>query len=1307
MSYTEQQIDQIFQQLGMLPQPKKFGAYTGSGAVEGLYTGKGAYSPTSVSQIPMQYREHLKTDPAALNQTGFWEQFWWGITSPITGTLHKLDPQKFAQFETTEPTNIKGMLGRMAGSIAGWGALFTGLALPMIGAPLTVASTAVASGIVAAGKGIGIGVGAKLASAVATGAVTSALASAHHAWLEDKPIGPEVLKWTAFGGAMGAGGYAASKALHKLRVTQPDALELLKEQLFNKKPLLNAADQADFTTLKWITTATKSKSSAIASDIVRGAPPVKVDIGDDILATLTKTQKASYTKINSATTFGEQVDQLRIFSDSLRKGFDGFKKKHNITSVADLLNSDNKTALEYAKRFETLDDLKRISTEHLRGILTGDVALPPISSIHGTKTSNFLWSEVKRAVKQDPTNINERDFMYHPKLQEVFAKYKTNSGESYQHFGRAVWPKELQNEYDNIVKTIGHAKIYWYGETAFPIPDGVSKANLANWITSQTKAPISPGFSPTTIGEIYSAGRPLGFITKNFFPLRYGIGKTPADVLRRQVTAHQKFVDNRAGAPVLKWINEDLGISKSNTKEARRQGELIQRVLELDYTPETNMLYDQAGNSAIWGMFGATKKVKEETVKTIAKTLELPPNAVKKAMDDAMMRLSQKSGFGKKGNLSFVEFLERLNVTPEQYVGSWLKQQKLYYSAIKPTDAAAKLFGLENAKQLKVAYQMRRAYNNLFEEAGLDAMMYQVGYMPHFKQMDGQNVTKLLANFEKIGTDKKYLEGITWMNALHRTAPDGVYTYETDAFKAFTRYVTGFSKQKHYGETFENLNKYVKEAKYSSNRVDLLRKVEQHLKGVPSEFEVRLDEAVHNFGTALNWKGWNDAWGPKPTREMASVLAELQVMGGLGFNPFTAAKNLTQKMLAFSSITDDGNPMHGMMWFMKAQAFKRTPEGKRWLAFNKIVDNRIMHEGYSAHHSAIGNVFRKMGIPDPLMGAGKSVKEKSMAMFRAADISNVNDTFMAKLMYATSQGTDFTAAVNKAIQTTMATQFMYGFDSPLLYKSTGILGPVGRAVGVFTSWPLNWAHLMVTQGTSGEGQRALASVVTMAIGAEILSLSKFSFNSIHPAETASGILPIAVLESEQNLPMLARTAATALTAFRALKEGDHDTVDQALTNFKQRMWLLVPAGTMAKRTLEVIDLAQNEWRKTDRKGRLSYETNPQEAIRSWFGPTLEAQLRWDDYHKVKQMDYAYRDMRRKAINAFVEGDLEKFQLLQEQLVINFGEWIQPMDIKQELSLREKTARERQLQTLPTTIREPFLNRVETRYLDKLNYAINR
>lgn len=667
----------------------------------------------------------------------------------------------------------------------------------------------------------------------------------------------------------------------------------------------------------------------------------------------------------------------------------------------------------------------------------------------------------------------------------------------------------------------------------------------------------------------------------------------------------------------------------------------------------------------------------EASIASIAKELNLPVSRVKAVFDKATPEMLQN--------------IRNSSITEDYYLSNALMREMQYKAGTLKIDSdaakeAAKMFGLHDTKELKGMYKYIRHLDTLFEESGLSFDQYTTGYLPHYKtNLKGKVSAEVEAYFQKRGHNIKDVKGYFWANEM--TRENSLVDYEQNIFNAFPRYVSGLSKKIHYDEHIQNWTKTFKEVGMSDSRWQAFKDLRDHLVGVPSQFEQEADKLIHGFASTLGDQ-MKKAVGGKPTIEMSAILAELQIMGGLGYNPFTAVKNLTQKGLMLSEITDNGNWFEGLKWLFKGRAIRNTPEGKALLMHERIHTSRQFLEGMEMQQGAISRWLERMGVSPKVYQGVDKFRDWGMAFFKWSDSDNIKDTFLAKALYLMEEkGAPLVDATNIAQTTTMATQFMYGFDSPLLYKSA-----IGRQLGMFMSWPLNWAHLLWEQAvTKGEAHRAITTLGLFAIGSEVLSLTGLNFRSIHPVNTARGILPWAMLvEGEDQYPLALRSAAALKDYGVALAGGDPIAIDAAFDNLKRRLTPMVPAGIVTQRALNFVDIARNEWRSFDKRGRLKYETTPLEAGLGLFGPTTDTMRRVEEWQQVSKMDAYYRRMRQMAIEAYIDGDYSTFERWQEQLVANFGKWVEPQDIRQELELRGMTARERQLIGLPTSVREPFL-----------------
>lgn len=1031
--------------------------------------------------------------------------------------------------------------------------------------------------------------------------------------------------------------------------------------------------------------------------IIRKADPVKLDVSHPNAAGLTVKQMETFKGISEAKTLGEQFDGLRKLSQLVNSNLKSQYKKYGVTNIKDLYRkmydeSLNMTPMKKAKHMEKFFDYeKRLNavqdatwniSDHISKAAQGDrsIALPPLSSIKDP----FKSKQIKKLIVNEFEKgevVHANNLQLHPKLREFLKMWGGKENKSYTN--TSFMPRTMKKEWDTLVKQIKDAgdapQLYHYGIDTFPVPAEITAKQIPAWLANQADMPQVGGHLPISIQEALKLERDIMPIFGRFLtPIRHALGNSFANTTRKRVEMHNKFVD-KGKSKLEKWMGE-LNVRKKDLSEA---GERIGSAME-GKIPETQKatLLKQAAN------FANLDKLPQEgkALQALARKSRLTVKQLKNIH-------TQVSRFADDSEAQKV--LKHFGTRREDIAAYHILAEKLKgYPKMKDTTkkAMVDLFGLKNEKELKVMYEMRKEFDSIFKEAGLDWDRYIVNYLPHFKQSANRSYNEMMKSLKDLGLPEAKIKRYLWINEMPREGTS--LRYEQNAFNAMAKYISGYSKQKHYDDLFETWNKVFKSQNVGKQRLELFEDLKSWMVGKPSSAEQQLDALIYRFGDTLNKSGWDTSkWGERPTAEMSSFLAELQYMGGIGFNPFTAAKNLTQKGLALANITDDGNPLHGLKWMMKARNFKKTAEGKLLMQNNNIIHSRQFMEGLDAQHSAITRFLDKRGAPDAWLKASDKVRDKAFAMFRKSDISNVEDTWMAKFLYLTQQkGAPMVDAINLSTSTTMATQFMYGFDSPMLYK-----GPIGRQLGVFTSWPINWAHLMMEQGGSGELQRAITSIGVMAVGAEMLSLTGMNFLSVHPVNTVRGLLPLSLAEGQDRWPIALRTGAAIQAQMRALADGDPQAVDLAFQNLKNRMRPLIPMGVVSGRILDSIDLARNDWNKIDERGRTIYEGDISQGIRGALGPTMEAHKRMEDWRKISKDEGAYRKMRRDAIDAFLENDFQTFERLQEQLVINFGTWVEPQDIVQEEELRSVTSRERQLRSMPGSYREPFLERSGSLY----------
>jgi len=1340
---TQQNIEQVFGQLGLSPQhgrqplfapqqqgmPQFYGQEldpfafhrpeqaTGTTPLFGTPgTGRTPlFAAPQQSELPGQLADFWNDIPAATDRAKWWQHLMWGIAEPVTGTAQKLgetgmlgqwgvEQADKGRWDRPDPHTMGGTIARAAGNLLGWAGL---LGIGIVKAPFAAVGAGVALMAKTAGATAKIaGVAHTLGKFGALGATMGA----QRAWLDDEPVAKEALKGAAFSMAFAGGLAGIGHLARKAGVIKPDTFQMLQKNYMDRYPMLDPRDaQTNPEIMQLMTRATKSTSSAVVQGAMRSAEKSKsLTIPADLFnRSLTTKQKGLYKAMQEAKTFGEQADAFSQLKTSVNRQIKSTLDKYEADDLFTLMNKLDSAgkgkhlAIQYADRRYAVQELESKFREHIGGIFSGHVKLPALNLVRvnvnaSEITPKGLAAEAKRLTVGQ---VDSRRVL-HPEMDAVFDRLQKQMGVALRDVPLKDMPKAARDEVSKVISSLkaqGHDPVmYKFGSQFVGVPEGMRTQQLKDFLVGMKKLPESKFMVPDNLDELITMQRPMNALWQYFTPVREVFGKNIANVVRQSTHDHAAYVERVGIQSIKRWQNQ-LGLYGRDFEKA---GVRIGKALEGTWTDKANEDFSRVGQQ-IAALMQRAPQMRPQDLKgqltRLGKQVGVSDKRAQKVFQE-LLKLEKKGAGGIEGVTK--EQLKRWNDTDfGEYAAHWLKQEKLYANLGKPTDAFAKEVGLANMNELKVFARMRKQFDKLFKEAGFnDYLQYEVNFLPRFKAGDKSSTSALLHSLDQLkGSRAEKLRGaVRWVNELNRTAAGNTYDYDQNAFSAYSRYVMGMSKQRHFEPTFEVVNAAMKKQKMAPNRQAMWRQMQDHLIGQPTKMEASMNQMVKGMGEALGKTEWKSAWGKRPSAQVASLLAEMQIYGGLAFNPFTAVKNLTQKGLALSSITDDGNPLKGLAYMAKAQIFKRTAEGKRWAALNPVKDNRMFTEGLHAQTEGISNIHKAWGNPDMWANVSKKMKDKAMWMFKKSDMSNVDDTFLAKMLYLKEKGIPFADAANISTQTTMATQFMYGFDSPMLYKSTGPLGPFGKQLGIFMSWPMNWAQLLYNQGTSGEIQRAFTTITTMAVMAEILDTTRMNFQSIHPFETARGILPLAMLEGDNRRPNILRVGAAGMEYVRALGSGDPYAVDVALDNFKRRATVMVPGGVMTRRALELVDLTQNEWRKLDHRGRLQYTVTPNEAGRAFFGPTLEARWRHEDWQQVSQMDADYRRSRAMAVDSFIEGDYETFLQRQQELVWNFGRWIQPNDIARELELRQQTARERQLQGLPEELRVGWFELMQER-----------
>ena len=1025
---------------------------------------------------------------------------------------------------------------------------------------------------------------------------------------------------------------------------------------------------------------------------------------------LTKGMAGQFDKFKKARTFKETYDAAIDLQKAVRDNVQGTLRRKGVNNFRQLKYEDQTKIADWERM---LQDMWWEMDTHVSKIInkSTDVALPSLNRIKDPIQEQNLIEKLRQE------EITPDMVIFDPRAEKFLSDLNSKYGLSYPPklhnlADTDFLPNDIRirNQWTKLVEEIGEGNMiaFHHPLATIPIKERLPYEGLQKWIKDLQELPDGVYSQAISLEQSLMLEKPIGVFSRFLSPTRTILGEPNMRILRQAGVADKQFRD--VFATKLKKIGDTLGATSESVR--RREGVKLAQLIEgTDMQASANIsIREFSRRLSNIGVGPNVTKTKgyQNTINEIASDFNVKPEQVKKVWkrvqkvftthEDTMKETARIRGIPEEQPLADLFYNNLRDIRLDK--AGWLTGKRL--------EAEARAFNT-TPQMLKSSRPARDLMNELFIESGLDPDMYRAAYVPHFNDAAIQKASHstLRKTYRDLKLPEDKIDSIFWANELHRKG--SIAEAEPNFFHNVERYISGLSKKKHYEPAIKSIDKNFRDlGKVDHTRLDVWDSVKEHIVGIPTEQEKIVNQSITG---AARFLGKMDTKG-RHAKEIGSVVAELQYAAGMGFNPWMPIRNLTQKFLSASSITDSGNPLEGLYWIGRAKMQKASGEGYARIIgqHNRVLHGRVFQEGLELQVNAIERAARRYGVSDAAAAKyiGKPMR-KSMDMFKWSDKSNVEDVFNAQALYLIEKkGANFAEAIEIAHATTMATQFMYGIDSPMLYKT-----PIGKQIGIFQSWPLNWANMLWEQGTSGQVHRAVGTVMTMAIAAEALSMTGITLRTIHPVETARGILPYAMMEGEMQFPASMRFAAGGLDYLRSLGEGDDEATQQAINNFTIAAEGLVPFGVVTNRTLTFLDRVRHDWKDYEDPGflhtralspqtrehtnRLRHEIGPTESIMGLIGTTERSMQRQDDWKFISAQLADYRRLRGMAVDAFIDGDYTKFMDYQERLVMNFGEWIEPQDIHREIELMSKSARERQLQGLPEFPRSAYLQVLEDRY----------
>jgi len=386
------------------------------------------------------------------------------------------------------------------------------------------------------------------------------------------------------------------------------------------------------------------------------------------------------------------------------------------------------------------------------------------------------------------------------------------------------------------------------------------------------------------------------------------------------------------------------------------------------------------------------------------------------------------------------------------------------------------------------------------------------------------------------------------------------------------------------------------------------------LYGHPTVTEELMDNTMNvvwkGIGNVLG-KDFHTVEGKRYASNVSRFFTSAFIQNVMGFNPWSVAKNMFQKIHNIAEVSamptkdDPLKPIRGIDLWMKARKALMTPEGKEFnKKFNILRRNRV----FTAGLDTIAEQDSKLtGILD-------NTSKITMAGFKFADKTNIDEAFMMKWLANIEDGVGVRESLLSANDATIRTQFAYGIGKPALFR-----GPIGRSIGIVAQWPIEyfemhgdwlkekgWGKIPIAIGLA-----ALSSYVLRRLGMKM---------RIGVGHTASSHI-LARVAAQERLPILSK-ADDIQGAVKRILDRDDDTTVEALIELAEDT---LPAGQQAARIRRFKNAYENDWRLLDRRGNvvrkyafegILYDEFgvPGEAVRHLFGETAESFEYWSDIY---------------------------------------------------------------------------------------------
>lgn len=509
-------------------------------------------------------------------------------------------------------------------------------------------------------------------------------------------------------------------------------------------------------------------------------------------------------------------------------------------------------------------------------------------------------------------------------------------------------------------------------------------------------------------------------------------------------------------------------------------------------------------------------------------------------------------------------------------------------------EVAAMLEGIvpQEGKMGEVARAVKdKFFDPLFEKAVSAGVLDQEQYVSNY--------------FSRISDKMKKVTGETFRTP-ERWFTKGrigkLFEYKKDVREVGFIYIRALSKAMYIDPVQKKWEPVI--SKMPSRRKGLATEFLTIAAGRPGTEEALVNQFVTDMFRAIG----KDVEG-RHAQDVSRALTSIIVQKLMGMNPGSMLKNYTQQILPAADVAGKGaDRLRGFKYLVDSKRMLATKAGQDFVKqYCILLDQRVYHEGLQK----ISHLENKL---DKLLDKSSKI---TMFGFQAADINNVKTAFLIGYQAAIKDGKSVTDAIAYANDVALRTQFPYDIRRAPVYN-----GPLGRLIGLFSSYPQHFVELTSDWAISDHKLRALIAMAGL-FGVVSLFRRLGLVVRVNVWDTIQGHL---LWKTAKGEPGAFKSSIDDFNKFAGkLMSGDYESWLEAV---EDAYYVLGPGSTQLKRIDKIKQAAKDGWRVRNAKGRVMYRFEigdtmldkkiyemtgiPGEAWRSLFGQTVESEERWKE-----------------------------------------------------------------------------------------------